>query len=760
MTHLKELLLVAVLLIPAWCVNTVRGESLNETARQKIEGLNTRISQADTAGIDTLKEKMTVRTAEVFLKYSDWDEAHKNINTDQFKLVPKYKETASETAEMLADFERQEVIIMLDEATENIDKLIAGTTRRKPIPNIDWSKVSHNGDVLTFENSPVFLTDWTWKPDIAELNEYHGQQDGFFLMHPFILNEDGEISQRILSELKEKPDGRAGFIFLNHKNVPQWAKHNYGPEFSMRDDTYTAYDIDHPGAREMNRLLLSGTVPYMAGKKYSELGYMLCNEPHFYTTKDVWATGPVSEYTLRKFNQWLLERHKNIETLNELWGTHFPSFEEVEITIPISAELQGTPKWHDWVSFNMDRVTDWYQFLKTEIRRHDPSAKVHLKIMPNLWTDNKRNHGIDLEALTRMSDIIGNDAGSAYNTMWGHVQWQDQYALDWREMSMAHDFLKSVSPEKIMFNTESHFLSTGRSRDLRMNPAYARATFWLAHTQGLTVSQNWFWARMEDGSIRRNAGKGFGASNNQQPRIVNEVHSTMMDLNSYAEEIVAMQRQRKPIRIFYSKASAINKPEHMDDVFELYESLFFEGVPLGYVTADILSAEEHSNWDVVLIHKTQYVTPDDLKALQNYVNQGGHVLIDEVSLKMDQYGRPLEGLGNSPRIAQTKSFKDMKSKALRFIGSRGQAPPVVIQEENSAEGKGCTWKCIEMEKGHPVVSIVNVGKTPASLKLSLRNATNETICRNLLSGQIISDTPTLKPYDVLFVEVTDGNVQR
>jgi beta-galactosidase len=718
-------------------------------AQHKIAALNALIAQAEKGGLDALKEKMTVRTAEVFLKFADWDEANPEINADYFKQARGYKGTAAQMADELPDFERRDVITMLDSATEMLEQLIAGTVIRKATPNIDWAKVTHDEDQLTYEGRPVFLTDWTWKPRTPELNEYHGRQDGFFLSHSYVQTEEGAINPRILNELKSKPDGKMGFIFLNHKGAPKWTEQKYGPGFAMREETYTAYDIDNPGAREINRLLLAGTVPYMAGKKYSQLGYMLCNEPHFFTTEGVWATGPVSNFTIEKFKLWLKARHQSIAILNELWGSSFVNFDAVEITIPISAGLQGTPKWFDWVAFNMDRVTDWYQFLKDEIRRHDPAAKVHLKVMPNLWTDNKRNHGLDFEALTRLSDIIGNDTGAAHALMWGKGEWEEHYAFEWREMAMGHDFFKSVSPDKIMFNTESHFLSTVKSRDLYLDPQCARAMFWLAHTQGLNVSQNWFWARREDGSIRNGAGKGYAGSNNQQPRVVNEVHSTLMDLNAYAEEITAMQRQKKPIRIFYTKASAINKPQHMDDVFELYESLYFEGVPLGFVTRDILSREDTRDWDVILVRKTEFATAEDLAALQAYVDAGGTVIADGVSLKKDEYGRPLPGLFGS--IVRTDSLEEMTSTALRMIDV-----PVVVTETNSGGTKGCTWKYVENAAGNPVLSIVNVGKTDATLKIALKGAATGTACKNILTGQPMTSTPVLKPYGVLFIEVTEA----
>lgn len=743
------------------CLAEPASQGTEQEARRKMVALNQLIDQADEAGIDVLREKMTVRTAETFLNYADWDEAHQETNVSYFEQASKYKKDAVKMAEELADFERADVVRMLDQSQSDLKDLLAGRTRRLPTPKVDWAEVVHEGDQLTYQGRPVFLTDWTWKPDTPELTEFHGQQDGFFLMHPYVMNEQGDIHPRVKLALEDKADGKLGFIFLNHKGTPKWAREKYGPNFVMREDTYTAYDIDSPGAREVNRLLLAGTVPYMAGKKYSELGYMLCNEPHFYTTKEKdtddpkkwgWACGSASEYTVAKFRTWLSQRHESIGELNELWGTEFADFDAVQIEVPIYKGLQGTPKWYDWVTFNMDRVTDWFQFLKSEIRKHDPDAKVHLKVMPNLWTENARGHGLDMEALTRMSGIIGNDCGSAYNHMWKKPEWMDHYVFEWRELCMSHDFFKSVSPEKIMYNTESHFLSTGSSRDLNMDPAYARATFWLAHTQGLTVSQNWFWTRKADGSIPKKAGNGYAGSNNQQPRIVNEVHATMMDLNACSEEIMAMQRQKKPIRIFYSKASAVNKPEHMDDVFELYESLHFEGLPLGFVTCDILKTQDPENWDVVLVHKTEFVTAADLAALQEYVDRGGKVIVDGVSLAKDEYGRPIRGLKGPVR--RTDSLEKMKSAALRMVASKGDLPPVKITEKNSTDNKGCTWKCITNSVGNPVLSIVNLGKTDATLDVQWAKGKDPLVCTDILTGRKLDGPLTAKPYEVVFVEVT------
>ncbi|MDC0176652.1 beta-galactosidase [Polaribacter sp.] len=548
---------------------------------------------------------------------------------------------------------------------------------------------------------------------------------------------------------------------MNHKNVPNWAENEFGPNFKMREDTYTAYDIDNPGARFLQQSLIKNVVPKMAGKQYSKLGYMLVNEPHFFTQdegkKKTWASGPVSNYTIDKFKLWLKNKHKSINQLNKLWKSEFKNFDAITIDIPIHINQKGTPKWYDWNLFNMNRVTEWYSFLKTEITKYDPEANVHLKIMPNLWTENKRSHGIDLEALTDLGGIIGNDSGAAHTYIWGKPHdWEKHYIFEWRELCMGYDFMKSVSPNKINFNSELHYLSTVRSRKLDLDPKYARASFWLAHSYGMTASQIWYWPREANGAISKKAlnDKGYAGSNNQQPRVTNEVATTLIDLNTFSEEIMAMQRQRKSLRIFYSKTAAINKKQHMDDVFELYESLNFEGTPIGFVTENIIKKQDHKNWDVVLIHKTEFITNTELKALQSYLNTGGTIIVDEVSLTKDEYGNPhqklLKGQGN---LIVVNNLDAYKSEALSILESKNLLSEINITETNKIGVKGCIWKVVKNSSGNYTLSVVNVGKSNATLNITLKGA-NTIVCKDLINGVAVSTTPTLKPNEVYFVEVS------
>ena len=86
-----------------------KGQTIKEKVTQKIGTLNTLINSAHTSGIETLKEELTIRTAEIFMGYADWDEVNINKNTSYFEETWHYKDNASQMANLLPDFERQDI---------------------------------------------------------------------------------------------------------------------------------------------------------------------------------------------------------------------------------------------------------------------------------------------------------------------------------------------------------------------------------------------------------------------------------------------------------------------------------------------------------------------------------------------------------------------------------------------------------------------------------------------------------------------------
>ncbi|NIJ46215.1 beta-galactosidase [Wenyingzhuangia heitensis] len=736
--------------------NVVSSQTTEKQVGLKIKELENLVKELDKENIDSYKERMTIFLAKTFLGYANWDEKHIALNTDNFKKVRVYKNKAEQMAKDLPDFERKDVALMLDNAIKTATALSEKEIFRKPYQEINWSKIKHDKNELTYKGKPVFLSDYTWKPEVKELNKFFGELDGVYIA-PTQLKASGVVNPATINQIKNKDKGTAGFVFIAHTPPSKWTLKEYGDDFlTYGGQPFTHYDIDNPGARKMMSELLEKTVPYMVDKNYTQLGYMLANEPRWITYKNqnkkVWYTGGVSHYTKAKFKTWLKNKHKNITALNKLWKTNFSDFEDVSIEIPIDISLMGTSKWYDWTTFNEDRVTDWFTYLKQELRKNDPTAKAHLKIMPSFFTDNDPCTGIDLEALTELSDINGNDVAAHYNNIRETADWEGDYMFGWRELYMGYDFLKSVKPDQINFNSESHLLSTSSTRDLYMNPKYARAVYWAAYTLGLNAVQTWYWPRREDGSLRGKMTNAYGGSNNQQPRVTQELQNTIIDLNTFSEEITAMQHQRKPIRIFYSKTSANQESTYMDGIFDLYESLNFEGLPLGFATKNIINKQANKNWDVILVYKTAQVTQDELDALQMYLDNGGKVIVDSVSLKKNEYGLPLQILKESKGTLVTlTSLDQVKSKALFTV--QKELPNLTITEVGNVGKKKCTWRVVKNKKGNDVLSVINLGREDVELKIRYKKNPKNILCKDLIKGVKVSSSPVLAPYEVFFVEV-------
>ena len=746
----------SVFILSLACVNSViYAQSLEEQAREQIERLEAMVSVAESKGVYVEREKMTLRTADFFLRCANLDEAHVSANAGSFKQLPNFKADANSLAEGLPDFERTEVIKILDDAMERLGLILDGTYTRTQVPKVDYARARLQGDAIFQDGRPVFLADHIWKPAIPEFQEFYGALGSGYLSPSFVINEEGDISPKRLSELENKPTGNVGYIFLDNNNMPKWARDKYD-NFGTGSRHYGKYDVDHPGARELYGALFKGTIPKVAGKNYRHLGYMLFNEPSYPTAAGVWNTGGVSGYTKTKFKSWLRKKHASIDALNQLWETEFASFDDVTITIPIDTEKQGTPEWYDWSVFNNDRITDWFRFMVREIRKYDPDAKFHIKLMPWLWTAATKDHGMDFEALTRLCNISGCDASAKSSNIWNkHDTWMDRFSFEWVNISMLFDFFKSVEPDQIIVDSETHFLSSVSFRDLHLPPDYVRATYWLAHMHGLCASENWYWARGADGETRRGGGS-YAGSNNQQPAVLNEMHATLIDLNTFSHEITAMQRQRKPLRIYYSLANAVNRKNYMEDVRANYESVFFEGIPLGFATAGILKEEDPSNWDAILVWKTERVAQEEFDAMQAYLNQGGTVIIDSNSFQENEYGKAHPSLSQGGgTIIQIDTLDAMNHKAMAFMAMRGLLPEIKVTENNELGPKGCVWRCIKNDAGNHVLSMINLGKSTATVKLELRHATQGTACKDMINGIPVNAHPQLKPKEVFFVEVTD-----
>lgn len=758
----------------------------------KINSLESLMDKALSQSICVAREESLLWFAKEFLKFADWDEANRDAVEFAFAQFGPYKEDKAKYAEELPDFERKKVIEILDRGILNLEKLLRGEIKRRPVSRIDWQNIVVGDNMLLCQGKPVFLFDYFSKSvgrpltDTQVYNDhlgsiYHGGSrlyavDQDRAVNPFLLSADRSFDEEKLAYITEIPDTHAGFLLLWNSGVPEWIT-AAEPEATRGRSLFTGFDVDNPLVRDVWGQIIRKTGEITRGKKVTQLGYILSNEPHWFSEKEHWTQkfkemNSISSYTLQKFRDWLRNKYRGrIGELNKSWESTFQNFDTVTIAIPMSRSLRGTPLSYDWCRFNMDRGIDWFTFLQNELHKTHPEAHTHIKIMPRMFTGDYRSHGIDLEALTELTTMIGDDAkatgGRGLRTPHKPEKWEARYAYHWEELAHAYDFMESVAPDKIHVNSETHFISTSQWKDLETSPDYIRSVFWLATLHGMDAGISWFWARDPDGSPEERlegdldffdpalAGS-YAGSANMQPQTVNEVAQVMMDLNSFSAEIIALRNQRRPLRLFHSETSAINKPYHMTEQFEIYEALYFEGFPMGFVTEKILNKQDHRLWEVVLVYRTEYVTDAEFDALQRYLHRGGTVLVDsEQSLSKNEYGAPrtktlTSGRGTLIRLRGKATLSQLKERALACVTDG--VSDVALIEENGTDEKGCTWRIVKKADSGFLMNILNIGKNSAQLKVQTEDGVSA-IAIDMLTGQTLGSEFELRSKGVLLLEI-------
>ena len=698
------------------------------------------------------RERVTITTAELFLTYADWDKAHPRELEAAIAGWWRARKEAPRLARELPDQEMRHLVQVLTTAQQELGEVMQGRIGRRPTVEIDMTALAEKDGYYHQDGRPVFPSSFVWQPNDEKLNRAYGVIGGKYIHLPHIKAEGQK------PEIRYEPDDDKpmGYIFLGQKPVPKWLREKY-PEITDGKHHYTGFDTDHPAARATWAFMLASVVPQFKGRKVSQAGYMLTNEPHWHTSTDGWAKAPVSAKTKAKFRVWLEQRHKTIDALNTLWGTDFKSFADVTIEIPIDAGLRGKPIWYDWCRFNMDRITDWFAFLKREIHRHDPAAKTHIKLIPGQFSGSSRDHGLDFEALVRLQEIIGCDASIVKTPHWKNREaWPDRYACKWREQALPLDFFRSISPEKVVFDSEWHGLSKSNIRDPHMPAEYVRTALWLAHLHGTGMNQTWYWSRGADGSLSKKSGSAFYASNLTQPLVMDAYGRTMKELNAFAPEVVALATQPKNVRLFYSEACAIQDLTYMDHVYGAYRALYHSGLPLGFATEGILAEAteaEMKQWPVIIVTHANYVTVGERRALERYLAQGGTLLVaGEDSLKNDEYGRPAAALKTG--IGRLRHIENADEATLPAqLRDAGLTPAVPLRETNAVGQPGCVWRTAPWQDGQ-LLLVINLSKGEAAIHTDVKAP-----CLDLVTGRPTPSTFSMKPFDVklLHVKVAKGS---
>jgi|GEM_PF-1140228 len=736
-----------------------------EGKRLEIESL---MSQANQAGLNTDYAFVSKVVIDLFLSYAQYDRSNPDKIVEAFGTFGYNGRLSADAHVDLPFDELQGCLEVAENAISELNKQLSSNIQLVGTVDFSTGQLQREGAYYRMEGKTVFPSKFTWMPHSEDIMQAFGRIGGMFyqatnlrddrMVAPWaITNQVNDISWQ--SERNISPQ----IIFLGHA-AAGWMKTDH-PEILDGERNFTRYDTDSPLIREWLELLFEGMLPPVSTASAGrERIHLLANEPNFATRQGGWlANNGVSSLTKEKYREWLLAKYSTIENLNTTYSTNYENFESARagLLLPISENLRGGPVWYDWCRFNMDRINDWFSFLKAGTQSRDVGgAPVTIKILGGQLSTSNRDDGMDMEFLAKLQDILGADLHTVPMTLENfnlkRTGWLEHYALDWVEQSMLLDFVKSISPDKPFYDSEWHGLSTGRWRDSAMDRDYVRAALWLAFSHGMSAINTWVWGREADGSPRLNAGGLYGDVLTQ-PSALDAYGRTLKELNAHSEVVSGFIPAERVFMIYYCEEAAIQSGNYIEEVEAAYEALKLLNLPTGFTTPTEIGSLDAAS-QVVIVPRTPHISDASLAALEGFgASNGKVVLVDGAeSFRKTELGVERIGASGIVPYAVTEGG-GAEVVADHFKGALASVmPEMPVAIEIMDEGGNPAYGVLAFQQSEgpgngAKVLLINVSKDKRRVTMSV--ASEETVVfSNAKTQESIPADIMLEPYDVLLAE--------
>lgn len=655
--------LLMLTLRPAGAQPPADWDTLLATVESRAAELDRLIAAAQDKGLATDRAQVSRTTMSMFVTAAKHDRANPEHIELLFSKFERPEQVAPDAVERLPFDQLNGCIAVADFAINQLKLQLSGELTLEPSPDLMRPGMTLNDrGQYEFNGRPVFPTSLIWIEDSLEARRAFGALGGTFSQLEQTVSRGGATlppdilrghAQRIARHAKQN---LSPLVFHLGHSPAAWMKEQY-PEILGGGRHFVQYDIDNPRVRawitSLSRQLLpaiseaAGDTPVM---------HLLANEPHFSIAKPGWkSNNQLSEITLNKFKRWLADKYGSIKTLNRYYGTHYASFDDVDTTNPISREIRGSAAWYDWCRFNMDRVNEWFTFLKETLQAHDDAAHpVTIKLIGHALEDLKAAHGIDIEYLTQLQDVNGADLRvTPYDAVFHgrHEQgldpktaWTSRYKTEWLSQSIFLDFTKSLRPETAFYDSEWHGLSTVAWRDFSLDRDYVRSALWLAYSHGMSLTNAWVWGRDVNG--RHRTSYNFYGELSTQPIATDAYGRVIKELNAHAQQVVASVPQARRFMVYFTQESAIQSATYTEHMCHIYEALKLRNYHVGFTTPteiQKLNPAEH----IVVAPPAEFIADASLKRLQDFSDAGGRVVVidDRGNYAKTELAQKREGSG-------------------------------------------------------------------------------------------------------------------
>jgi len=360
-----------------------------------------------------------------------------------------------------------------------------------------------------------------------------------------------------------------------------------------------------------------------ASKRFDRADRIVCwslrNEPAYLPGGAV-----KSPLMLEAMRKWLARRYGDIAKLNEIWGTRYASFDEVQSP---QARDKEPAAWYDMAVFKAEAIAGELAWEADIVQRNSRVGRTGGKFVPTI---------IDVGGV-RWG--VGPDPWTASACQRG-VALCDLYTdSDWQTYRLASELWFATQGGSPVISAETGLSSRPRERRhrwVRYPDERQRSFAWSALQFGLYGVQFWTWGGAEEyGSLNWD---GTVPDDVIWAAMANQERVTIANLLSSLKPVTR-------VGYYYPQATFIDAAE-ADDMPDKYARLFGTLTDLGYQLRDFSFRDIDQalkEIETVVLPPALYVETEVIPKLREFVRNGGRLLVVTEPATYDEHLRPLNG---------------------------------------------------------------------------------------------------------------------
>jgi len=393
-------------------------------------------------------------------------------------------------------------------------------------------------------------------------------------------------------------------------------------------------NLNDPALRERSAIYIQKVVGRYRNHP-AQGPWLLMNEPGLEVNYD--------RTTMEAFGIWLQQRYGTIDSLNRHWFQPLQNFSDVQLSPD-----QWTSHWADyysfidWKEFNIDDLCGFLRWIKQQIWALDTTHATHIN--PPGLIRNLASGGADPWKEGEIVDFLGTSIHPAWN--FGEYE-RSEFGLPF---AYCLDMLRSASGERPWWVTELQGGPTIYTGGRAMNPTRSEVTRWIWDSFGAGSRAVVFW--LWNPRVLGNEGGEWGlvgVDGEPSPRL--EVVREIADSLKRLPELVQAKPVARQVGILYNpetflliemdgraQAAAKRSQEPLWSLEGTYAALYRAHVPVDFVHVQQLKSGEAQRYRVLYLPYSYALDDDAVKALREYVQNGGTLWADGLPAWKNEYG--------------------------------------------------------------------------------------------------------------------------